>query len=278
VSSPSSRAIAVIADNKYIIAGGGEYSDHPGYLKFWHFTTGEFIRNDPWKHYVLSNIVALPDDHSFIVHGRDDHTFLDGTQYVYLGDIEAADYQLVHKWTYHETDLAFIHHRQNHIGFDRHVFDLQTKRLAPITPDEEKKIRQRYGNIEITPGHRLLSNDETFVIEDKTGRVVQTFAPGHGNKYHNYSPKIITPDGRWLLAQRGSDEHGQGSTNKILSMWEMQTGALVTSFETCRGTIQALDSTSDNQYAVVYVLDPHHLIRVINLQTGALSLELVPES
>ena len=278
MSSPSSRAIAVTPDNRYILAGGGNYRDHPGYLKFWHFQTGEYIRSDPWKHYVLSHIVALPDGRSFVVHGRDDHTFLDGTEYVYLGDVEAADYQLVHKWIYHETGLAFIHHRKNRIGFDRHIFDVQTKDLSQITPDEEKDIQQLYGKIEIAPGYRLFSNDETFVIEDNTGMIVQTFGSGHGNRYHKYSPKIITPDGRWLLAQMGCYDHGREFQNTMLSMWEVQTGKLVTSFETCQGTIQAIDATHDNQFAVVYVFDPNARIRVINLQTGELSLELVPEA
>lgn len=278
MSSSTSRAIAVTPDKRYIIVGAGDYRDHPGYLKFWDFKTGQLIRNDPWNHYVLSDIVALPDARFIIVHGRDDHTFLDGTEYVYLGDIEAAAYQLVHKWVYHETDLNFIRHSKTQIGFDRHIFDLQTKGLSPITPEEEKKIRGLYSKIEITPEYRLASNDDTFVIEDKTGVIVQTFRPGHGNKYHKYSPKIITPDGKWLLAQMGCFDPGQEIQNTILSMWDVQTGHLVTTFETCRGTLVAIDVTNDNQYAVVYVYDPDPLLRVIDLQTGELSLELLTEN
>src|SRR5687767_13683064 len=135
MSSSTSRAIAVTPDKRYIIAGAGNYREHPGYVKYWDFKTGRLIRNDPWSHYALSDIVALPDARSIIAHGRDDHTFLDGTEYVYLGDIEAAAYQLVHTWVYHETDLNFIHHSKTRIGFDRHIFDLQTKRLSPITPE-----------------------------------------------------------------------------------------------------------------------------------------------
>lgn len=271
--SSSSRAIAVTPDKRYIIAGGGDYRDHPGYVKFWNFETGELVRNDTWKHYVLTNIVTLPDSSSIIVHGRDDHTFLDGTKYIYLGDVERGEYQLIHKWVYHETDLTFIHHSKTRIGFDRHIFDLQTKNLSQITPDEEKNIHQLYSKIELTPDYRLSSNDETFVIEDKTGLIIQRFSHGHKNKYHKYSPKIITPDGRYLLAQINEWE----SQNKILSMWDMQTGDLVTSFESCRGSMQAIDITSDSQYAVVYVFDPSSVIRVINLHTGQLKLEIIPE-
>ena len=277
MSSSSSRAVVVTSDKRYIIVGAGDYRDHPGYLKFWDFKTGKLIRNDPWNHYVLSDIVALPDGRSIIAHGRDDHTFLDGTEYVYLGDVEKAEYPLLHKWIYRETSLNFIHHSKNRIGFDRHVFDLETKTLSQVTPEEEKKIRQLYSKIEITPEYRLSSNDETFVVEDKTGAIVQTFSPGHANKYHKYSSKIITPDGKWLLAQMGCFDFGQEIQNTILSMWDVQTGNLVTSFETCRGTIVAIDVANDNQYAVVYVFDPDPLIRVIDLQTGGLSLELLPE-
>ena len=257
MSSSGDRAIAVTPNKQLIIAGSGNYRDHPGYIKFWDFNTGRLIRNDPWNHYVLTSIVTTPDNLSIIIYGRDDHTYLDGTNYVYLGNIETAEYQLVKKWNYREIVLEFMRH-EDFISFDRFVLDLRTKIVSQVTNDHVEQLRRLYWKVQVAPDNYLSSNDETFIIEDiRTGQIIKRFGSGHENRYHRYSPIKITSDGRYLLAQKGHDGESQ---NAILSMWDIQTGKLVTSFESCYGIIKAIDITSDNQYAIVYAIDPNYVI------------------
>lgn len=121
----------------------------------------------------------------------------------------------------------------------------------------------------------LSSFNETFIVEDiLTRKIVQEFSIGHGNPYHRHSPIKITPNGKYLLAQKGNFE----AKNMILSMWKIDTGQYITSFEACKGMIQSIDITGDSRYAVVLAYDPNSVIRVIDLHTGELTLSINPDT
>lgn len=126
----------------------------------------------------------------------------------------------------------------------------------------------------LTAEHGLKSTDEGFVIEDfRTGKVIQQINASHDNKYHRQYPIKGTPDGRYILTQKGNSE----SKNQILAMWDIHTGNFVRTFDNCKGRIKSIDITADGQYAVVLAYDyPSRIIKVLDIQTGELTLSINP--
>lgn len=59
----------------------------------------------------------------------------------------------------------------------------------------------------------------------------------------------------------------------------LRTGALIRSFMTCRGRINSVDITSDNQFAVVAIgHEPESAIVVVNIKTDKVVLKIEHEN
>jgi WD40 repeat protein len=279
-------AVAVTPDKSIIIAGAGSIADRPGYIKLWDFATGTFIRSDPWDHYIFASIVATLDSRSIVVSGREDHTFSDGMFYILVGDIETGKYRAIRTGHDFSLGLSFTWDKK-YIKFDQwqtglswdwqigneFIWDWQIGGEPRLRSGQRNLLHQntRQG-IELTTKHILSSTDETFIIEDiQARRVVQEFSTGHDNPYHRYTPIKVTPNGRYLLSQKGHDQ-------ACLAMWDISTGKFVKTFESCKGTIKSIDITADGQYIVVLGYDPDSVvIRVLDFQTEELMLSIDPE-
>ncbi len=280
-------AVAVTPDKRIIIAGAGNITDRPGYIKFWDFATGTFIRGDPWNHYAFASIVTTPDSRLIVVSGREDHTFSDGTHYILVGDIETGEYRTVKEghnfllglsFTWDKKYIKFDKWETNVVGKwqigDELLWDWQTGDEPRPRSRQRSLLPQTLVGIELTANQILSSTDGTFIIEDVQARkIVREFSPGHDNPHHRYTPIKITPNGRYLLSQKGN----HFAKNEILAMWDIYTGKFVKAFEASRGTVVSIDITADGQYAVVLGFNPNSVIRVLNLQTEELILSIDPE-
>jgi WD40 repeat protein len=266
------EAVAVTPDKRIIIAGADDIVDRPGYIKFWDFKTGAFIRNDPWNHYRFNSLLATPDNRAIVVSGRDDHTFRDGTYYILVGDIETGEYRTVKEGRDFSFRLSFTWDKE-YVLFDEYIWDWRTGGEPRPRRNTDPLLETR-GRIVLTEKHVLASTDEAFVVEEiQSGQIVQEFSTDHDNEMHRYSPMKVTPNGRYLLSQKGN----HWAQNQILAMWDIYTGKSVKTFESCKGKIESIDITADGQYAVVLAYDPDSVIRVLNLQTGELILSIDPE-
>ncbi len=268
---------AVTPDKHFIIGGGGNHRDHPGLILFWDFKSGSLIKSHSWPHYVLASIVVTPDSRLIVVSGRQDRYYHDGMHFVGAIDIETGTYREIKAWDDGSLELSFTGDRK-FLKFDDFLWDWQIGGEPELQQRDKKWLEQTRDKIELSANHFLSSNDQTFVIENVgTGQTILRFSAGHNNPHHKFSPIRVTPDGRYLLSQRGCYDIQKERQDIILSMWDMQTGELTTSFESCRGKIKAIDVTADSQYAVVLAYDPNSVIRVVNLQTEELTLEIHPE-
>lgn len=264
--------VAVTPDSRFIIGGHGATRDHPGHIWFWEFSTGSLLRSDPWSHYKLASIVATPDGRSIVVSGRDDRMFHDGTCYFVVGDIETAAYQTLLA-NFHVPLQLSLTWDKKYIKFGDFIWNWK-QGGDPRTNTRRRVSRREHEKAELTAERALFSTDETFVIKDvRTGQVIREFDLGHDNRYHRFSPAIVTPDGKHLLSQKGNFEF----QNMVLAMWAIETGEFVTAFESCKGTIKAIDITGDGRFAVVLAYDPETEIRVLDLRTTDLILRISHE-
>jgi WD40 repeat protein len=265
-------AVAVTPNKRVIIAGADHIVDRPGYIKFWDFKTEAFIRSDPWSHYELNSLLAPQDNRSVIVSGRDDHTLRDGTYYILVGDIETGEYRTVKEGHDFSRSLSFTWDKK-YVLFGEYIWDWRMGG-EPRPKRNTDPLLETLGRIVLTAKHVLASTDEAFIVEDfQTGQIVQKFSTGHNNELHRYAPKKVTPNGRYLLSQKGNHL----ARNEILAMWDIYTGKFVKTFESCLGTIKSIDITADGQHAVILAYDPNSVIRVLDLQTGELILSIDPD-
>lgn len=266
--------ISVTPDKRIIVAGADHINNRPGYIKFWDFTTGNLIRSDKWSHYEMRSLLATPDSRSIIISGRDDHTYNDGTYYILIGDIETGEYRTIKQGEEDSFSLNLsLTWDKEYILFGEHIWDWQ----AGGNPQPKRysdPLINILGKIVLTEKHTLESTDEGFVIEDfQTGEIAQKFSAIHDNKHHRLSPMKVTPNGQYILSQKGNYD----SKNQALAIWNLHTGDFVKTFDNCPGTIKSIDITEDGQHAIVLCYNPYSIIRVLDIQTGELILSINPD-
>jgi WD40 repeat protein len=264
--------VAVTPNKHIIIAGADHIRDRPGYIKFWTFRTGEFLRSNKWSHYEMRSLLTTPDSRSVIVSGRDDHTFNDGTYYILMSDIATGKYRIVKQGHDFSINLSFTWDKK-YILFGEYIWDWQVNR-APVPKRDTDPTMKSVGQIVLAEHHVLESNDEGFVVRNfQTGDIVKEFRAIHDNETHRYSPMKVTPDGRYLLSQQGN----AWSKNSILAMWDLHAGQLVKTFGNCQAPIRSIDITTDGQCAVVLTGGDKPAIKVLDIETGKLILSINPE-
>lgn len=270
------NAVAVTPDQRFIIGGGGNYRDHPGCILFWDFKSGSLVKRYAWSHYVLASIIVTPDSRLVVISGRQDRYYHEGTHFVGAIDIATDAYREIKSWDHGSLCLLFSWDKK-YLRFDDFVWDWQAGGQPELWDRDKKWLDQARGHIELAPNRFISSDDQTFLIKDiETNQTIFRFGSGHNNQHHKFAPIKITHDRRYLLSQRGCYDNRKGHQDPILGMWDMQTGDLLTSFESCRGAIKAIDVTANSQYVVVLVNNPGSVIKVINLETGNLISEIHP--
>jgi hypothetical protein len=267
------QVVSVTPNKRTIIAGNGHRDDHPGYIKFWSFDTGEFIRSDKWLHKRIWSLLATPDSQSVIASGHDRHIYGDGKSYVLVGDIETGVYQILQEGDDASVILSFTWDKK-YILFGGHIWGWQAG--GKPLPKRHTDPFPELGRIILTAEHGLKSTDEGFIIENfQTGKIVQKINTVHDNKFHRQYPIKVTPDGRYILSQKGNFD----SNNQILAMWDIHTGNFVKTFDDCKGEIKSIDITADGQYAIVLAYNhPDSRIKVLDIQTGEIRLSINPKN
>jgi WD40 repeat protein len=268
-------AVAVTPNNRYIIGGVADGSVS-GNIAFWDFITGSLVRVDKWKHSYLEFILATPDNRSIVVSGRDDNYFRDGMHYVVAGDIETANYQIIRAAKNFPFDLSFSWDKR-FVKFGDYLWDWQ-KGEKPFAKGEKIKYDGYLHPkvFELTQDYVVTSDHESYIIKDiKTNQVLRRLDVGHNNRYHEQTSFKITADNRYLFAPRG---HQFLTQDEILCMWDLETGALMKFFESCRGRIHSIDITSDNQFIVAAIgFDPSSTIIVVDVQADEVVLKIEHE-
>jgi hypothetical protein len=269
-------AVAVTPDNRYIVGGDGDYRDHVGHITFWDFKTGSLVRVDEWRHAHLEFILTTPDNNSVVISGWDDNYFHDGTHYVVVGDIETASYKVIRAAKDFPFDLSLSWDKK-HVIFGDYLWDWKSDK-KPLLRGEKVEydglLRSKV--VELTQDYVVTSDDDTYIVKDiKNNQVVRRLNPGHNNSYHKLSSFIVTADNRYLFAQRG---HQFLTEDEVLCMWDLQTGALVKTFGSCRGRIRSIDITFDNQFIVAAIgHEPSNAIIVVNVETDEVVLKIEHE-
>lgn len=284
------EAISLTPDENFLIGGGGNWRDHPGRILLWDLQTGKLTREDRWSHYELRGIVVTPDSQTVIVIGRDDHTYLDGDHYIYAGNIKSGEYTLLATWRVGSLKLGFTLDKK-YLQFDKYFWDWKAggnilnqsfqelnSRHLPASVDvaereQEELNKGRFNKIKLSEEKTLFATAKSFMIEDTTrGKTLLTFSPGHEYIAFQFMPMAVTPDSRYLIAPRGKLSQRSYVT---LGKWDIQTGQLLREFEVpSQGhTVKDIAISSDSQKAAILVYD---VIRVINLNTGALAMEIIP--
>ena len=287
------QAIALTPDENLIIGGGGRWQDHPGRILLWDLQTGKLKREDQWSHYELHDILITPDSRTMIISGRDDHTYHDGDRYIYAGQIERGEYTLLFRWRFGSLELGFTLD-QKYLQFDKYLWDWEaggtilnrsfqevTSKFMTASVDmaehEQEELKKgRFNKIMLSEDRTLFATEKSFLIEDTAHRtILLSFSPGHEDKYFKFMPMAVTPNSQYLIAPRGRyGEKGYVTLGK----WDILTGQMVGEFEVCSqgNTILDIAITSDSQKAAILAYDPETVIRVINLNTGKLMMEIIP--
>lgn len=264
--------VSVTPNKRIIIAGADHIRDRPGYIKFWTFGTGEFLRSDTWSHYEMRSLLTTADSRSVIVSGRDDHTFNDGTYYILIGDIATGEYRTIKQGHDFSINLSFTWD-QKYILFGEYIWDWQ-ENGAPLPKRDSDPTIKPVGQIVLAEQHLLESTDEGFVVRNfQTGEIVKEFRAIHDNETHRYSPMKVTPDRRYIFSQQGN----VWSKNSVLAMWDLHAGQLVKTFDNCQEPVRSIDITTDGQCVVVLTGGDNNAIKVLDIETGKLILSIDPE-
>jgi hypothetical protein len=272
--------VSVTPDNRIIVAGGDRHiTGRPGYIKFWKFDTGELIRTDKWTHHFMHSLLTTPDSCFVVISGSDDDYYLDGTDYILIGNIERGEYQTVKQG--HDFSIRlFWTWDKEYVLFGEYIWDWR-KGGNPLPKRHSDPLIETRGKILLTDRQILESTDEGFIVEEFDKGIIRKISANHDNKLHRFSPMKVTPDGRYILSQKGdySFKNGTSINNATLAMWDLKTGNLVKTFENCKSMITSLDITTDGQYAIVLTFDESgaYVIKVLEIETGKLMLSINPE-
>jgi hypothetical protein len=133
-------------------------------------------------------------------------------------------------------------------------------------------------HIQLTGGMKMFCEPKAYILREANGAEVRAMTPGHDYGHWQSARMKVTPDGRHLLAPMGTYVPRAAEQNVRLGMWDIVSGQLVREFRVCpHGMILDLDISGDSQYVVTLVYDPVTVIRVLDLNTGAIELDIIPE-
>lgn len=277
MSDSLDRPIAVTPDSRFIIAGAGNYRNHPGYIKFWDFKTKQLVRRDRWDMLVLANILALPDSRTIVVSGRADGYLNDRQRDIVWGDVFTPGYTSVLGKSQYTGSLELLLARDKKwVRFGGMAWDWRKKGLAVWHSgglDLETWVKSM-GKIEIASGNFLYPTSTELVVENiKTGQIICRFDPHHNQRLS--LPLKVAPNSEFCLYPIKLPVPTSPS-RFCLGMWNLKSGKLVHRFEKCSGTFQGIDITSDNRYAVISAFAPNDIIWVVDLATGDIQYEFDP--
>jgi hypothetical protein len=281
-------AVAVTPDKRYIIAGGDNIAGHPGRILYWDFATGQFLRADPWEHYALARLLVTPDGKTLVSCGRNDRAYSGGGSFAYATDIASGQRQRLNipvEFSY----KLWLTEDQNYVMIDDFRWDWRNGgdpvciNPLPATRAEEfqregQKAMFQSNHIHLAGGMKMYCEKKAYVLRDANGAEVRTMNPGHDYEHWQSARMKVTPDGRYLLGTMGTYVPRATEQNIRLGLWDIEAGQLLREFRICPyGMILDLDLTGDGQQAVALVYNPETMIRVFDLTTGEVRLEIVPE-
>lgn len=281
-------AITVAPDKSVIIGGGDNHADHPGRILYWDFATGRLLRAEPWEHYALARLLVTPDSRTLVSCGRNDRAYSGGGSFAYATDIASGQRKRLNipvEFSY----KLWLTEDQNHVMIDDFRWDWRSGGdpvcINPLPKDRMEEV-QREGqkalfqsnHIHLAGGIKMYCEEKAYILRDANNAEIRSMTPGHDYDHWQSARMKVTPDGRRLLAPMGTYVPRAAEQNIRLGLWDIESGLLLREFRVCpHGMILDIDIAGDSQRAVALVYDPVTVIRVFDLNTGAIELDIIPE-
>lgn len=282
-------AIAVAPDKSVIIGGGDNHADHPGRILYWDFHSGKLLRAEPWEHYALARLLITPDSRTLVSCGRNDRAYSGGGSFAYATDIASGQRQRLNipvEFSY----KLWLTEDQNYVMIDDFRWDwrnggdpvcinpLPKDRMEEVQREGQKALFQS-NHIHLPGGMKIFCEKKAYILRDTNGAEVRTMTPGHDYEHWQSARMKVTPDGCHLLGTMGTYIPRAVEQNIRLGMWDIESGQLVREFHICpRGMVLDIDIAGDSRYVVALVYDPVTVIRVFDLHTGNVTLDIIPDT
>lgn len=282
-------AIAVAPDKSVIVGGAGNIAGYPGRILYWDFDSGKLIRAEPWEHYALARLLVTPDSRTLVSCGRNDRAYSGGGSFAYATDIASGQRQRLHipvEFAY----KLWLTEDQNYVMIDDFRWDwrnggdplcvnpLPKTRAEEFQREGQKAVLQS-NYIQLTGGMKMFCEPEAYILRDANGAEARRMNPGHDYDHWRFARMKVTPDERHLLAPMGTYVPRAAEQNVRLGMWDIASGQLAREFRVCpHGSLTDIDIAGDSQKAVALVSNPETVIRVFDLHTGAIELDIITEA